>query len=192
MLQPAVRHHLTILRADGRLEAAPVHSASRRGRPRLAYRISGTLAGNNLAMLADHLLEDGLQERPGRQGASGLVAGLAKRLGQELQPPQPVSSASAHDWLPSWNVSTNSNTAPHWEAGAEGPHVIFGHCPYAAVIERHPELCQMDAKAIAAVMKAEVQQKAKIAQSGPGRVKLRLCAQIPLTRSGVARAALSD
>jgi predicted ArsR family transcriptional regulator len=56
----------------------------------------------------------------------------------------------------------------HWEAGAEGPHVIFGHCPYAAVIERHPELCQMDGKAIAAVMKAEVQQKAKIAQSGPG------------------------
>ncbi len=31
-----------------------------------------------------------------------------------------------------------------WEAGAEGPRVIFGRCPYAKVIEGHPELCKMD------------------------------------------------
>jgi predicted ArsR family transcriptional regulator len=32
-----------------------------------------------------------------------------------------------------------------WEAGAEGPRVIFGRCPYAKVIDGHPELCKMDA-----------------------------------------------
>jgi predicted ArsR family transcriptional regulator len=32
----------------------------------------------------------------------------------------------------------------HWEAGAEGPRVLFGHCPYAAVVGKHPELCEMD------------------------------------------------
>jgi predicted ArsR family transcriptional regulator len=32
----------------------------------------------------------------------------------------------------------------HWEAGAEGPRVIFGRCPYSQVIEKHPELCKMD------------------------------------------------
>ena len=31
-----------------------------------------------------------------------------------------------------------------WEAGAEGPRVIFGRCPYAKVIAGHPELCKMD------------------------------------------------
>ncbi|RPI96394.1 MAG: hypothetical protein EHM40_01495 [Chloroflexi bacterium] len=36
-----------------------------------------------------------------------------------------------------------------WEAGAEGPHVILGICPYAAIIEKHPELCQMDAAMLA-------------------------------------------
>jgi predicted ArsR family transcriptional regulator len=31
-----------------------------------------------------------------------------------------------------------------WEAGAEGPRVIFGRCPFATIIENHPELCKMD------------------------------------------------
>ena len=32
-----------------------------------------------------------------------------------------------------------------WEAGAQGPRVIFGRCPFAKIIENHPELCKMDA-----------------------------------------------
>ena len=32
----------------------------------------------------------------------------------------------------------------HWEAGADGPRVIFGRCPFAKIIENHPELCKMD------------------------------------------------
>jgi predicted ArsR family transcriptional regulator len=31
-----------------------------------------------------------------------------------------------------------------WEAGAGGPRVIFGRCPYARVIDGHPEICKMD------------------------------------------------
>jgi predicted ArsR family transcriptional regulator len=31
-----------------------------------------------------------------------------------------------------------------WEAGAEGPRVIFGRCPYAKVIDGHPEMCKID------------------------------------------------
>jgi predicted ArsR family transcriptional regulator len=36
-----------------------------------------------------------------------------------------------------------------WEAGAEGPRVIFGRCPYAKVIAGHPELCKMDTAMLA-------------------------------------------
>ena len=32
----------------------------------------------------------------------------------------------------------------HWEAGSDGPRILFGHCPYAALIEKHPQLCKMD------------------------------------------------
>jgi predicted ArsR family transcriptional regulator len=36
------------------------------------------------------------------------------------------------------------NYHAHWEAGSEGPRIVFGHCPYAAIVGRHPELCAMD------------------------------------------------
>ena len=52
-----------------------------------------------------------------------------------------------------------------WEAGSQGPRLVFGRCPYAAVIVKHPELCMMDHQAISAVMHADVEQKAKV---GPG------------------------
>jgi predicted ArsR family transcriptional regulator len=32
-----------------------------------------------------------------------------------------------------------------WEAGLNGPKIILGHCPYAAIITSHTELCRMDA-----------------------------------------------
>ncbi len=35
-----------------------------------------------------------------------------------------------------------------WEAGAEGPRILLGHCPYAGIIAWHPELCRMDAEAV--------------------------------------------
>jgi len=36
------------------------------------------------------------------------------------------------------------NYHARWEAGADGPRIIFGHCPYAAIVGKHPELCDMD------------------------------------------------
>ena len=56
-----------------------------------------------------------------------------------------------------------------WEAGAEGPRVIFGRCPYAAVIAQHPELCAMDAALLNELIGRPVQQIAKIGTQGSSR-----------------------
>ncbi len=48
--------------------------------------------------------------------------------------------------------------AASWEAGAEGPRILFGHCPYAAIIAKHPELCSMDAQVLSLEMGLPVQQ----------------------------------
>ncbi len=53
-----------------------------------------------------------------------------------------------------------------WEAGPEGPRILFGHCPYAAIIERHPELCQMDAHLLSGCLGGSAQQMAKIGREG--------------------------
>ena len=49
-----------------------------------------------------------------------------------------------------------------WEAGAEGPRIVFGHCPYAKIIEAHPELCAMDEALLARGLGREMKQTAKL------------------------------
>lgn len=49
-----------------------------------------------------------------------------------------------------------------WEAGAEGPRVIFAQCPYAKVIEGHPELCKMDAAILRNAFASGIEQTAKM------------------------------
>jgi len=54
------------------------------------------------------------------------------------------------------------NYHARWEAGAGGPRILFGHCPYAAIITRHPELCAMDAALLKELFGDELEQIAKI------------------------------
>ncbi|HET6846444.1 MAG TPA: winged helix-turn-helix transcriptional regulator [Anaerolineales bacterium] len=165
---PAVRHHLAILIEDGRISSSADRHGGSRGRPRLTFRVSEAIAGNSLAMLADHLLTawtgDGT---PSRGGRAGLVNLLSRRLAEQLTAPAPQSSAARR--LAALVERLNQlHYDARWEAGSEGPRVIFGHCPYAAVLERHPELCRVDARAMATVMDADVQQKTKIDLRGHG------------------------
>jgi predicted ArsR family transcriptional regulator len=53
-----------------------------------------------------------------------------------------------------------------WEAGAEGPRIIFGHCPYAVIILNHPELCRIDALLLGQLMGRPAAQTAKIGVDG--------------------------
>jgi predicted ArsR family transcriptional regulator len=55
-----------------------------------------------------------------------------------------------------------SHYMARWEAGAEGPRVILGMCPYAALIEKHPELCRMDTAMLSAYLGQDVKQRTKL------------------------------
>lgn len=150
------RHHLGILAADGRVE---VFSRRRggKGRPEKMYRLAGTLAGDNLARLSDALLAE----------ASGAIEmeTLGKRIaGKSIPAGQPLMRrlASAVDRLNEMHYQAR------WEAGAGGPRIVLGHCPYAAVIENHPELCQMDSALLAALLQGEVRQTAKLEPGAGG------------------------
>ena len=56
-----------------------------------------------------------------------------------------------------------------WEAGADGPRIVLGYCPYAEVIEKHPSLCRMDAALLTKILRGEVRQTAKL-ESGAGNL----------------------
>jgi predicted ArsR family transcriptional regulator len=137
MSPAAVRHHLRVLASDGRLEMTSVRERDARGRPEKVYSLPRAALGNNLAALSDTLLT----EASSRIQTEALAGQLARRLmGEAGFADQPLAKRL--------NLTVEKfnqmNYHAHWEAGSEGPRILFGHCPYAAILEKHPELCQMD------------------------------------------------
>ena len=151
MSAPTVRHHLRVLVSDGRLEMTSVRGREGRGRPEKVYSIPRAALGDNLSVLSDALWTEA--------GASVKVEALAKRLaGDSNIKSQPV--AKRLNLLV--EKLNQMNYHARWEAGPQGPRILFGHCPYAAIIAKHPELCQMDAALLKELYGDEMEQIAKI------------------------------
>ncbi len=92
-------------------------------------------------------------------GSSVKVEALAKRLaGDSNIKSQPV--AKRLNLLV--EKLNQMNYHARWEAGPQGPRILFGHCPYAAIIEKHPELCLMDAALLKELFGNDMEQIAKI------------------------------
>lgn len=155
-LSPAtVRHHLRILVSDGRLELSTVRRQGGRGRPEKIYSLPRAALGHNLAGLADALLlEAGLNVR---------MEALAKYLAAE-------SNFAGQPLAKRLNLTVEKlnqmNYHAHWEAGSEGPRMIFGHCPYAAIVGRHPELCAMDRAMLMQLTRQDAVQIFKAGKDG--------------------------
>lgn len=144
------RHHLGILAADGRVEVINQRQGGR-GRPEKVYRLAGTLVGDNLSVLVDALLVEA--DRDVEIEAVGRwMAGENNVSGQPLM----RRLVSTVDRLNEMHYQAR------WEAGAEGPRVILGHCPYAGLVEKHPQLCQMDTALLTELLGGEVKQTAKL------------------------------
>ncbi len=143
MSAATVRHHLRILLSDGRLESASVRLRAARGRPEKVYSIPLAALGDNLSALSEALLAE--------TGRTVGIEALAKRLAGESDfASQPIARRL--------NLVVEKlnqmNYHARWEAGSDGPRAIFGHCPYAAIVARHPELCKMDALLLEKMMGA--------------------------------------
>lgn len=150
MSAPNVRHHLGILTSDGRLEVSAIHQRGGRGRPEKMYSLSESALGDNLMLLADILLDGkvdavALGERMAQQQSLTVIASqpMPKRLSMLVEKINEMHYQS------------------RWEAGAEGPRVIFGRCPYAKVIAGHPELCKMDTALLGASLGRPITQLQK-------------------------------
>lgn len=133
-LSPAtVRHHLRLLVADGRLDLTPIHGRDGRGRPEKVYSLPRAALGDNLPALSDALLNEAGSQLS-MEALAGHLTGdssfarepLARRLNLTVER---LNQMKYH---------------ARWEAGSEGPRLVFAHCPYAAILEKHPELCRMD------------------------------------------------
>ena len=150
-----VRHHLRVMTADGRLELSFVRGHEGRGRPEKVYSLPRAALGDNLSALGDAILTEA--------GATVRMGALAKRLAGE-------SNFASNPVAKRLNLTIEKlngmNYHARWEAGPQGPRLIFGHCPYAGIIEKHPELCKMDEKLLNELMGDNATQMFKIGKDG--------------------------
>jgi predicted ArsR family transcriptional regulator len=155
MSAPTVRHHLRVLVSDGRLEMAFVRSRDGRGRPEKVYSLPSTVMGDNLSALADALIAEA--------GSGVNWEALAIRLAGE-------SGVTSQPLMKRLNLVVEKlnqmNYHARWEAGAAGPRILFGHCPYSAILAKHPELCKMDANLLDKLMQRPATQISMIGKDG--------------------------
>ena len=155
-MSPAtVRHHLRVLSSDGRLALDSVRGRDVRGRPQKIYSLPRAALGDNLAALSDALLEEA--------GSGMRVEALSKRLAGGVDfSNQPLAKRL--------NLTVEKlnqmNYHARWEAGSEGPRIVFSHCPYAALLEKHPELCRMDQSLVSEWMAQPARQVFRTGKEG--------------------------
>jgi predicted ArsR family transcriptional regulator len=155
MSEANVRHHLRVLISDGRLDVSSAENRQERGRPEKQYSLPRAVLGDNLAALSDALLAEA--------GSKVRVETLVKHLiGETDFASQPVGKR-LNLVIEKLN---QMNYHARWEAGSSGPRIIFGHCPYASIIAKHPELCVMDAELLEKLTGQSAEQLTKIGRDG--------------------------
>lgn len=157
MSAPNVRHHLGVLVSDGRLEVSAVLQRGGRGRPEKVYSLSQAALGDNLSVLADALLS----EKINFEAIGERIAQSQGLIGMASQPMSKRLSALV-------DKLNEMHYQARWEAGAEGPRMMLGRCPYAKVIEAHPELCKMEVALLEKAIGRPVLQSARSELIGRG------------------------
>ena len=130
---PNVRHHLSVLCSDGRVEMTSTHNREGRGRPEKVYSLSQAALGDNLSVLLQAVLS--------AAGSTLSMEAVAHLVLDESQ----FTGLSINRRLALLVEKLNEmHYQARWEAGGSGPRVVFGRCPYVQVLEGHSEICKMD------------------------------------------------
>lgn len=159
-----IRHHLAVLESNDLIEAINRRQEGR-GRPANVYGLSRRVLGDGLDELAGAMFDVWLKDAADEVQEAGLRS-VARRLTGENLPapniPVPQRLALAVDRLNELHYQAR------WEASAAGPRILLGHCPYAEIISRYPELCRMDAYLLELQLILPARQTAKLERSATG------------------------
>jgi len=136
-----IRHHLSILIGQGSVMVIGQKAPAFRGRPSHIYRSTQQCNQNNLDHLADvllaHLLQNSRQDEMDTHLKSIASQMVAQFTIDNNNPTRRLYS--------SIRALNRMSYQAHWEAHVENPRIMLGHCPYRAILDHYPEICQMDA-----------------------------------------------
>jgi predicted ArsR family transcriptional regulator len=168
-----VRHHLLALRREGVIEAVKEKSplaneqegSSKRpvGRPPQRYRLSARARADRFDRLAEALLEEILDEVPPHE-KEALLRRIAARMAGSAKP----GGSLASRLVQAVQQLNELHYEASWEARPGDPQVKLSHCPYAAILPQHPELCQLDAELLETMVGVPAVQTARQARDASG------------------------
>jgi predicted ArsR family transcriptional regulator len=159
-----IRHHLAVLADEGVVQIAGERPANGRGRPTHLYGLTEEVQEHSLDRLADALLREFIEVLPDSERASAL-----ERIANRLIEPKSTAAGNLTQRLYAAVSQLNElNYQARWEAHSKGPRLRLGHCPYAAILPEHPELCQLDKKLLEEFLATPVFQTAKLVKDRRG------------------------
>ncbi len=162
-----IRYHLSILVSDGRVQVLGLRPERGRGRPVQVFGLGEAAMGDNLAGLVDVLFVQIFANVTSAEPDSVLQS-LAARL-VPTQAGDAIADRHITRRLAQLIAQLNRfGYAARWEAHAAAPRVIFEHCPYAAVLAKHPELCRMDGFILMQNLGGQVEQNARLEKNARG------------------------
>lgn len=138
--QADARYHLSKMVAEGLIVIAGQQRVGRRGRPARCFALAEAALQDNFDLLSGALLKITLTDLSQEDQKSFLYRVAAALLEEtELQGPLSQRLVRAIEKLNELGYESR------WEAHATAPRLILEHCPFAKLLTRHPQLCQLDA-----------------------------------------------
>jgi predicted ArsR family transcriptional regulator len=162
--QADIRHHLSILICQGSVTVIGQKAAGFRGRPPQIFSCTQQTSQNNLDQLTDALLSNSLQQ-DGHGEANSLLKKIANLMVAKFSI---VYNNPTRRLYSSIRALNHMNYQAHWEAHIENPRIMLGHCPYNAILERHPEICLLDAFVLEELLETPVRQVEKLSPNAKG------------------------
>lgn len=158
-----VRHHLTLLVEEGLIQVVGERKPRGPGRPARLYSLSPKKKRDNLLLLLEAFLQDVDTTKPKKDKIN-----ILQRIAEKIRGPTQSQGNLTQQLFSSINHLNDINYQARWEAHPDAPRIIFGNCPYSAIISNHPELCQIDKFILEGLLNVNVEQEDKLARDERG------------------------
>jgi predicted ArsR family transcriptional regulator len=158
-----VRHHLTLLLTEGYIQVIGERHPNGPGRPAKVFSLSHKHKSDNIIILIKALLEE-ISNGLSNCDQSTKMQSIADKI-IRTKHPQGTLTQLLFNAVKRLN---DINYHAKWEAHPEAPRIIFGNCPYSAIIYEHPEICMIDKYIIESLLATTVTQETKLIRDERG------------------------
>lgn len=153
-----VRHHLSQLSKQGSIITLGQRLTRQRGRPAKLYALSEPMSRNNLDLLAHHLLVQ-ISSQYSISDYQQQLRNIAIRFASGSERDTSNITRRIYGAI---KYLKDLNYDASWEAHSRSPRLILGHCPFAAILDQHPDICLLDAYLLEILVDRPVQQIEKL------------------------------